>query len=150
MSPQGSQTPEAQDAAEALWRRQQRLLSALRSGAADDSDDDCYRTVFAALDREPLPSLPDDFAARVAADAQQLADAHAQVSRFRAILASLLSLLYLPAMLGVVWLYRSELLRSLQSQSGSWSWGAVLIVLMLLPAIFDGPIRRRGAGIAGD
>jgi hypothetical protein len=153
MSPYESQTPETQDVAEALWRRQQRLLSALRSGAdtrPDDSDDDRYRDVFAALHRESLPTLPDDFAVRVAVDAQRLADARAQVWRFRTMLASLLSLLYLPAMLGVVLLYRSEWLRSLHSPSGSWSWVAILIALAMLPATLDRLIRRSGAGTAGD
>ena len=146
---QGPNAHETQDAAEALWRRQERLLSALRSGANDDSGDGRYRDVFAALDRESLPTLSAGFAVRVAADAQRLADARAQVSRFKTMLASLLSLLYLPAMLAVTLIYGVGLLQSLQSNPGSWSWVAVSTALAIVLSSFDRLMRRGAAGPAG-
>ena len=80
------QTPEAQRAEDAMWRRQERLWAEARRGAGiqtDDADDRLYREVFAAIDQEPLPVLPDDFAAGVAADAQRLARARTQVCASR-------------------------------------------------------------------
>jgi hypothetical protein len=153
MTPHGSDANDMRDAEDATWSHQQRLLSALRSGAGampEESDGDRYRDVFAALERESLPALPDDFALRLAADARRLADARAQVSRFKTMLAGLLSLLYLPAMLAVALLYGGELLRSVQNHPGSWSWVAVLLVLAAVPFIFDRPMRRSSAGFADD
>lgn len=99
---------ETQGAEDAMWRRQERLWAGARRGTGipmDDAGDKLYREVFAAIDQEPLPALPDDFAARVAADAQRLARARTQVSRFKALLASLLSLLYLPSMFAAALMY---------------------------------------------
>jgi hypothetical protein len=152
MSPLGSPPPETQDETESLWRHQQRLLSASQAATGmsmGDSGDELYRDVFTALRQEPLPGLPDDFAACVAADAQRLVDARAQVSRFKTMLASLLSLLYLPAMLAVTLIYGVELLQSLQTNPGSWSWVAVLTALAIVPSSFDRLMRRGAAGPAG-
>ena len=120
-------TLEPQDAEDAIWREQERLWAGLRSSTGiptDDADARLYREVFAAIDQESLPALPEDFAARVAVDAQRLAQARTQVTRFKALLASLLSLLYLPAMLAAAWIYWPR-----------WSLSASL-------APFDGQSRR--------
>ena len=108
MNPHGSPIPEAQEVMDEEWRHQERLLSALRSGVdgpAGDAGGERYRDVFAALDGESLPALPDDFAARVAADAQRLVEARAQVLRFKTMMMGLLGLLYLPAMIAAALLY---------------------------------------------
>jgi hypothetical protein len=133
-----------------VWHSQQRLYSAWRSDAAGDADENPYRDVFAALGREYLPPLPGDFAARMAADAQRLADARAQVSRFKRLLASLLGFLYLPTMLAVAVFWGGDLLRSFQSHNGSWSWIAVLMALTMASSIIGILMRRYAAGVSGD
>ncbi|NOT87131.1 MAG: hypothetical protein HOP03_03005 [Lysobacter sp.] len=149
----GPDAHETQDATEALWCRQERLLSALRSGATDDSGDGRYRDVFAALDREPLPALPDGFAVRVATDAQRLADARAQVSRFKTLLASLLSLLYLPAMLAATMLYWSRWpVASIRAPFGDDAlslWLIAIAVLGLSVIAVDALTRKASAGASG-
>jgi hypothetical protein len=150
MSPHGVQTPEDPSASDAAWRHQESLLSALRSGV--DTDDDPYRDLFVALGEETLPTLPDDFAARVASDAQRLADARAQVLRFKRMLAALLSGLYLPAMLLVAVGYGADVLPVLQNalrhhpELGVWLVAS--IALAALPASLD-MLMRRGIGDAG-
>jgi hypothetical protein len=149
MNPHRSQTPETQDAAEALWRDQQRVLSALRCSA--DTDDGRYRDLFVALGEEALPALPDDFAARVASDAQRLADARSQVLRFKRILATMLSGLYLPAMFVVAAVYGADVLPVLQNalqHHASVLWLIVSITLAALPASLD-MLLRRGAAETG-
>ncbi|MEQ1512182.1 MAG: hypothetical protein ABL934_05820 [Lysobacteraceae bacterium] len=144
----GSNAHETQDATEALWRRQERLLSALRSGAVDDSGDERYRDVFAALDRESLPTLPDGFAVRVATDAQRLADARAQVLRFKKMAVSLLSLLYLPAMLAATLLYLPRwYASSVGASSGEhalWLWLVAIAVLGFSMLVVETLSRKMG------
>ena len=142
-------TPEAQDAEDAVWRRQERLWAGLRSGTdtpTDDPGDTLYREVFAAIDQASLPALPDDFAARVAADAQRLAEARTQVSRFKALLTSLLSLLYLPAMLaaGLLYLPRWSIsaARALPDAHALPLWLAAVVVLGLSVLAVDKLSRR--------
>lgn len=146
------QTPEAQRAEDAMWRRQERLWAEARRGAGiqtDDADDRLYREVFAAIDQEPLPVLPDDFAAGVAADAQRLARARTQVSRFKALLASLLSLLYLPAMLATALMYLPRwsisATRALPEEHALPFWLVAVVVLGLSVVVVDGISRRISA-----
>lgn len=148
MSPHGSNTHETQAAVEALWRHQERLLSALRSGETDAFGDGRYRDVFAALDRESLRALPDDFSVRVATDAQRLADARAQVSRFKKMVVSLLSLLYLPAMLAATLLYLPRwYASSVGASSGEhalWLWLVAIAVLGLSMLAVETLSRKMG------
>lgn len=143
------QTHGTQGEEDAMWRRQERLRAEARRGTGiptDNADDRLYREVFAAIDQESLPALPDDFAARVAAEVQRLARARTQVSRFKALLAGLLSLLYLPAMLAAALMYwprwsPSAALASLEEYALPL-WLVAVVVLALSVVVADEISRR--------
>jgi hypothetical protein len=152
MSPR---VPEAQDAEDAMWRKQERLWAELRSStdtSTDDAGDRLYRQVFAAIDQESLPALPDDFAVRVAADAQRLAEARTQVSRFKAMLVSLLSVLYLPAMFVAALMYWPRWSLSVAGAPFDAHalpvWLVAVVVLGLSVVVVEGISRRVFAEMA--
>jgi hypothetical protein len=157
MSAHAIETPEDQSALETEWRYQERLLGALRSGggaAPDDPNARLYRDVMMALREDYSPALPDDFVARVDADAQRLADARQQIARFKRVLAMLLSCLYLPAMLLVAVVYGADLLpmlqRALQQYPGPATWIAASVVFAALFAGLDLWMRRSAPDVGID
>jgi hypothetical protein len=151
MSPDTFRPSDTQGGTEAIWRHQERLrVGAV--GPEDGTDDDLYRHVFAVLREEATLLLPDDFAAKVAADAQRYACARAQVTRFRRLLVSLLSMFYLPAMLGVAIMYGADRVEFLVQgpivEHSLALWLAVGLVLGLLVSAADGMSRKREAGLS--